>query len=237
MEAMWDKLSLKRVYTKPKGKQPDYSEPVVLRASKSTVEDFVSFRLGARQGERVRTETSILSCSATPFIGLLWSNSRQPLSTANLSSISRRGWDWPTSCATRMLVSLFPLSFPELASGGTVGHGESIIVERGIDTRRFWRPSERPAAIDVGWPCVSLHGSSLLRLACQPALQPRTPHLPDFVMKKKALTLTVCSNYCPAIRSPDVAEAVLLSRSVRKKVFHLGGRRRRIHVRDTGWCN
>lgn len=46
MEAMWDKLALKRVYTKPKGKQPDYSAPVVLRASKSTVEDFVSFRLG-----------------------------------------------------------------------------------------------------------------------------------------------------------------------------------------------
>ncbi|KAI9166715.1 Ribosome-interacting GTPase 1 [Paramyrothecium foliicola] len=40
MEAMWEKLSLKRVYTKPKGKQPDYSAPVVLRASKCTVEDF-----------------------------------------------------------------------------------------------------------------------------------------------------------------------------------------------------
>lgn len=42
MEAMWDKLSLVRVYTKPKGKQPDYSQPVVLRASRCTVEDFVS---------------------------------------------------------------------------------------------------------------------------------------------------------------------------------------------------
>lgn len=42
MEAMWEKLNLKRVYTKPKGKQPDYSAPVVLRANKSTVEDFVS---------------------------------------------------------------------------------------------------------------------------------------------------------------------------------------------------
>ncbi|RDA82456.1 hypothetical protein CP532_0206 [Ophiocordyceps camponoti-leonardi (nom. inval.)] len=40
MEAMWDKLSLRRVYTKPKGKQPDYSAPVVLRASRCTVEDF-----------------------------------------------------------------------------------------------------------------------------------------------------------------------------------------------------
>jgi small GTP-binding protein len=43
MEAMWDKLSLKRVYTKPKGKAPDYSQPVVLRANKCTVEDFVRF--------------------------------------------------------------------------------------------------------------------------------------------------------------------------------------------------
>ncbi len=42
MESMWEKLNLKRVYTKPKGKQPDYSAPVVLRANKSTVEDFVS---------------------------------------------------------------------------------------------------------------------------------------------------------------------------------------------------
>jgi ribosome-interacting GTPase 1 len=42
MELMWEKLSLKRVYTKPKGKAPDYSAPVVLRQNRSTVEDFVS---------------------------------------------------------------------------------------------------------------------------------------------------------------------------------------------------
>ncbi|PNY26951.1 Ribosome-interacting GTPase 1 [Tolypocladium capitatum] len=40
MEAMWEKLSLKRVYTKPHGKAPDYSAPVVLRATRCTVEDF-----------------------------------------------------------------------------------------------------------------------------------------------------------------------------------------------------
>ncbi|PNP38626.1 ribosome-interacting GTPase 1 [Trichoderma gamsii] len=40
MESMWEKLSLKRVYTKPKGRAPDYSAPVVLRASRCTVEDF-----------------------------------------------------------------------------------------------------------------------------------------------------------------------------------------------------
>ena len=42
MEAMWEKLNLVRVYTKPKGKMPDYSSPVVLRSNKCTVEDFVS---------------------------------------------------------------------------------------------------------------------------------------------------------------------------------------------------
>ena len=38
----WEKLKLVRVYTKPKGKMPDYSAPVVLRSTKCTVEDFVS---------------------------------------------------------------------------------------------------------------------------------------------------------------------------------------------------
>lgn len=40
LEKMWDKLNLVRVYTKPKGKEPDYAEPVVLRQGRSTVEDF-----------------------------------------------------------------------------------------------------------------------------------------------------------------------------------------------------
>lgn len=39
-EVMWEKLDLVRVYTKPRGQQPDYSSPVVLRRSKCTVEDF-----------------------------------------------------------------------------------------------------------------------------------------------------------------------------------------------------
>ena len=42
LEQMWEKLQLKRIYTKPKGQQPDYSAPVVLRKNNSTVEDFVS---------------------------------------------------------------------------------------------------------------------------------------------------------------------------------------------------
>lgn len=35
-----EKLDLVRIYTKPKGKQPDYSSPVVLRRGKSSIEDF-----------------------------------------------------------------------------------------------------------------------------------------------------------------------------------------------------
>ena len=44
----WDKLQLVRVYTKPKGKMPDYTAPVVLRSTKCTVEDFVSFTRSGR---------------------------------------------------------------------------------------------------------------------------------------------------------------------------------------------
>lgn len=40
MEQMWTKLKLVRVYTKPKGKMPDYTAPVVLRSTACTVEDF-----------------------------------------------------------------------------------------------------------------------------------------------------------------------------------------------------
>ncbi|TKA30944.1 Ribosome-interacting GTPase 1 [Salinomyces thailandicus] len=40
MEQMWEKLRLKRVYTRPKGKLPDYTAPVVLKAGRDTVEDF-----------------------------------------------------------------------------------------------------------------------------------------------------------------------------------------------------
>ncbi|KAI5297077.1 GTP-binding protein rbg1, partial [Ascosphaera atra] len=45
LEQMWEKLNLRRVYTKPKGKSPDYTAPVVLRANRCTVEDFVSLPL------------------------------------------------------------------------------------------------------------------------------------------------------------------------------------------------
>ena len=41
LEQMWEKLNLVRVYTKPKGRMPDYTQPVVLRSTACTVEDFV----------------------------------------------------------------------------------------------------------------------------------------------------------------------------------------------------
>ncbi|KAK3197743.1 hypothetical protein GRF29_216g1113033 [Pseudopithomyces chartarum] len=40
LEQMWEKLNLVRVYTKPKGRMPDYTAPVVLRSTACTVEDF-----------------------------------------------------------------------------------------------------------------------------------------------------------------------------------------------------
>lgn len=40
LETTWEKLSLVRVYTKPKGKQPDYTQPVVLRRERCSVENF-----------------------------------------------------------------------------------------------------------------------------------------------------------------------------------------------------
>ncbi|KAG7007556.1 ribosome-interacting GTpase 1 [Physcia stellaris] len=36
LEQMWEKLNLRRIYTKPKGKTPDYSTPVVLRKNACT---------------------------------------------------------------------------------------------------------------------------------------------------------------------------------------------------------
>ncbi|OCB91547.1 P-loop containing nucleoside triphosphate hydrolase protein [Sanghuangporus baumii] len=40
IEVMWQNLDLVRVYTKPRGQPPDYTQPVVLKRGKSTVEDF-----------------------------------------------------------------------------------------------------------------------------------------------------------------------------------------------------
>jgi uncharacterized protein len=40
VQVMWETLDLVRVYTKPRGLPPDYSQPVVLRRGKCSVEDF-----------------------------------------------------------------------------------------------------------------------------------------------------------------------------------------------------
>ena len=40
LEQMWEKLQLRRIYTKPKGRLPDYTAPVVLRSTACSVEDF-----------------------------------------------------------------------------------------------------------------------------------------------------------------------------------------------------
>lgn len=40
IDTMWKYMSLLRIYTKPKGQIPDYTEPVILPASKNRVEDF-----------------------------------------------------------------------------------------------------------------------------------------------------------------------------------------------------
>ncbi|KAG5343035.1 hypothetical protein C0989_000025 [Termitomyces sp. Mn162] len=42
IDKMWQTLDLVRVYTKPRGLPPDYSQPVVLRRGKCSVEDFCS---------------------------------------------------------------------------------------------------------------------------------------------------------------------------------------------------
>jgi uncharacterized protein len=40
LEKMWEYLDLVRIYTKPRGVQPDFDDPVVLRRGKCSVEDF-----------------------------------------------------------------------------------------------------------------------------------------------------------------------------------------------------
>ena len=88
LEQMWEKLNLRRVYTKPKGKMPDYSEPVVLRASACTVEDFVSPPRQALTGE-FSTMLTRGAASVTKSTRASWSSSSTRLCTASRSSTSR----------------------------------------------------------------------------------------------------------------------------------------------------
>ncbi|XP_058179483.1 developmentally-regulated G-protein 3 isoform X2 [Rhododendron vialii] len=40
LDKIWEYLALTRIYTKPKGMNPDYEDPVILSSKKKTVEDF-----------------------------------------------------------------------------------------------------------------------------------------------------------------------------------------------------
>jgi ribosome-interacting GTPase 1 len=40
IDRMWEYLDLIRIYTKPKGKDPDYQTPVIIQRQKSSIEDF-----------------------------------------------------------------------------------------------------------------------------------------------------------------------------------------------------
>lgn len=79
LEQMWEKLNLVRVYTRPKGKLPDYSAPVVLRSSACTVEDFVS-PSGVFQIVKPLHSQSLSAMRSTNQSS---NNSNKPSSTAN----------------------------------------------------------------------------------------------------------------------------------------------------------
>ncbi len=64
LELMWEKLQLRRIYTKPKGKSPDYNTPVVLRKNACTVEDFVRLCLLTSFSTRGRGDWHGSKCNA-----------------------------------------------------------------------------------------------------------------------------------------------------------------------------
>ena len=53
VELMWSYLNLTRVYTKPKGKLPDWEEPVVLSKKDPTIEDFAN-RIHKSMARRIK---------------------------------------------------------------------------------------------------------------------------------------------------------------------------------------
>lgn len=86
LEQMWEKLILRRIYTKPKGKSPDYSQPVVLRKNACTVEDFVSSPDTVR---RSLTKWYAVQCNSQDHLGTIQTrNSVRPISQASTSE----GW-------------------------------------------------------------------------------------------------------------------------------------------------
>ena len=72
LDRMFQKLDVIRVYTKPKGRAPDLSDPIVLRSERCTVQDIClsihkdiikKFRYALVWGRRYTTYTSLL-----PFV-------------------------------------------------------------------------------------------------------------------------------------------------------------------------
>jgi ribosome-interacting GTPase 1 len=86
LEQMWEKLELRRIYTKPKGKAPDYSSPVVLRRNAGTVEDFVS-------GIDRHRMTRLMECSVTPSIRPSWNSLNMLSYMENQSNTNRKELD------------------------------------------------------------------------------------------------------------------------------------------------
>jgi ribosome-interacting GTPase 1 len=103
LEMMWEKLNLRRIYTKPKGRAPDYTAPVVLRASGCTVEDFVSISLPATVHW-----TTLTSDSVMPFTEQSRTSSSMLLCTVGLLSTSRSESALRMSSLTRILVRFTP---------------------------------------------------------------------------------------------------------------------------------
>jgi hypothetical protein len=57
---MWEYLDLVRIYTKPRGVQPDFDDPVVLRKAHSTVEDFCNTIVTELLSSLLNSSTKIL---------------------------------------------------------------------------------------------------------------------------------------------------------------------------------
>lgn len=101
LEMMWEKLNLRRIYTKPKGKAPDYTAPVVLRASGCTVEDFVWIPLPL-----VLCGSWLIVHSAMPFTVPSRISSSKLLCMAALSNTSHNELVLHTSLPTRISVRI-----------------------------------------------------------------------------------------------------------------------------------
>lgn len=95
LEQMWEKLNLVRVYTRPKGRLPDYSAPVVLRSNACTVEDFVSaeFQILRRPDSRVAVQRHPqINCRAVQTSHRVRQVGEAPTSA---------GWSFSRACGRR----------------------------------------------------------------------------------------------------------------------------------------